>query len=175
MAADYYRSDQCGASLSQLYYVESRLIFHRGLRVIANRIGRPRMAYRVLAVCREYRESVALFRGRERDFITRQNGNNFLLRDVAWRGAARCIHINTFSDDKWIPRSVRWPLLPCSATREREKRPCTVTLADNLWHFCHLGYRSGDKKDFIISTGRLIWAVGIGEPVYRDRTEQMSD
>lgn len=83
-----------GVSRHYLNYItSSRGWFFTAIWVIANQIGRPRLAYRVFAVCRKrrprLRESIALFRGdlvgRELDFITRQNENKFLLQNVARR------------------------------------------------------------------------------------------
>jgi len=74
----------------------------------------------------------------------RQNENNFLPE----RGVARvCVYT-----------SIRFPTISgfldlstdlWSRARRRvneKKAVHGVTLADNLWHFCHLGYRSCDKK-----------------------------
>jgi len=98
-----------------------------------------------------------------RDFITDT------LRIILFQNANA--RVGAFSDVKWIPRSVRRPLISCSATRERGKKIAIrdVTLASNLrLHFCHLEYRSDDKKTSLcrasgFNTSRQRWRAGFAE------------
>jgi len=92
------------------------------------------------------REFIALFCGdsvgREQDFITDRT------RIIFFQNVAR--HVCT--------TSIRFPtisgFLDLSTDLWSRARRCVnekkivhgVTLAGNLWHFCHLGYRSCDKK-----------------------------
>lgn len=105
----------------------------------------------------------------------RQNENNFLPeRSVAWR-ACVCVYVNTFSDDKWIPRSVYRPLISCSATHERKKGSTRRYLSGQPLALLPSRIPVLRQKDFIISANRLIWAVGVYEPVELSAEEQISD
>lgn len=109
----------CITSLSKLYYIEPVDISSARPWVMTNRIGWSRIT-RLAFFCRLSQissalhikhKSVALYRGnrihtvgREWDFIT----GILRIISLAKHGAAR-IHIDAFSDDKWIPWSVHRP------------------------------------------------------------------